>query len=364
MAMTDVMRANELDVDGEARLYRALRRFWHPVAYSSEVTDGPVRTVLLDEQLVVVRLGGAVRCFADLCAHRGTAISLGWVEDDQIRCAYHGWTYGPDGVCTAIPARFGSNIPRRARLQPHLVTERYGLIWVCLEDEPLYPIPECPAYDDPGQRVIAVPSYEWRCSAARRIENYVDFAHFAWVHDGVLGDREHPEVPEHDVIREQHWLRFGEEDLYRPHDSPDETEATARSRERGGLPYASGTLLADKAYRLYMPFTVLLDQRLPGDRHYLLYFSASPTGPKSTRCFTLMIRNYDMDPGSDHKFEEFNELVIGQDRPIVESQRPEELPVDLSDELHIRGVDRVSLEYRKWLTEFARSEAQREESGV
>jgi vanillate O-demethylase monooxygenase subunit len=284
------------------------------------------------------------------------------VEDDQIRCAYHGWTYGPDGVCTAIPARFGSNIPRRARLRPYLVEERYGLIWVCLEDNPVYPIPECTPFDAPGHRVIEVPAYEWRCSATRRIENYVDFAHFAWVHDGVLGDREHPEVPDHEVVREAYWLRFGEEDLYRPHESPDDG-GTARSKERGGLPYASGTVLADKGYRLYLPFTVQLDQRLPGDHHYVLYFSASPVGPKTTRCFTLMIRNYDLDPRSDHKFIDFNELVIGQDRPIVESQRPEELPVDLSDELHIRGVDRVSLEYRKWLTEFAR-ETPREQPGT
>jgi vanillate O-demethylase monooxygenase subunit len=48
---------------------------------------------------------------------------------------------------------------------------------------------------------------------------------------------------------------------------------------------------------------------------------------------------------------EFNALVIGQDLPIVSSQRPEELPYDLSAELHIKGVDRVSLEYRKWLVQ-------------
>jgi hypothetical protein len=37
--------------------------------------------------------------------------------------------------------------------------------------------------------------------------------------------------------------------------------------------------------------------------------------------------------------------------------------VDLSDELHIRGVDRVSLEYRKWLTEFARAAPPEESAG-
>jgi vanillate O-demethylase monooxygenase subunit len=41
---------------------------------------------------------------------------------------------------------------------------------------------------------------------------------------------------------------------------------------------------------------------------------------------------------------------------VVESQRPEELPIDLSEELHIKGVDRVSIDYRRWLGEIAAGE--------
>jgi phenylpropionate dioxygenase-like ring-hydroxylating dioxygenase large terminal subunit len=72
-----------------------------------------------------------------------------------------------------------------------------------------------------------------------------------------------------------------------------------------------------------------------------------------TRNFTFMGRDYQLDDveEGDRKMREFNALVIGQDLPVVSSQRPEELPYDLSAELHIRGVDRVSLEYRKWLVE-------------
>ena len=51
---------------------------------------------------------------------------------------------------------------------------------------------------------------------------------------------------------------------------------------------------------------------------------------------------------------DFNALVIGQDLRFVESQRPEELPVDLSAELQIAGVDRVAIEYRRWLREIAK----------
>jgi phenylpropionate dioxygenase-like ring-hydroxylating dioxygenase large terminal subunit len=344
--MSEMTIANELDVAGEARLYRAMRRFWHPVMYASELTDTPRRAVLLEEPVVLVRLAGQVRCFADLCVHRGTALSLGWVEGDELRCAYHGWTYGADGVCTRIPSRFGENIPRRARLKPYRVEEANGLIWVCLEDEPTYPIPEFPQFGDAGFRVIEVPSYDWDTSAARRIENYVDFAHFAWVHDGILGDREHPEVPDHDVWREGGELRFGYDDYVEPSDI-DKNEGLGSAED--------GTVVTQLRYRLSIPNTVLLEQSLPGGT-YVLFFSVSPVGPKRVRNFTLMARNYQLDnhAAGDRKMLEFNELVIGQDKPIVESQRPQELPFDLSAELHVRGVDRVSLEYRRWLVELAR----------
>jgi len=334
--------ANELDVAGEARLYRAMRHFWHPVAYASELTDSPMRVVLLEEPLVLVRLGGQVRCFADLCAHRGTALSLGWVEGDELRCAYHGWTYGPDGVCTRIPARFGSNIPRRARLRAHRVQEAYGVVWVCLDGDPVYPIPEFPEWGDESYRVVPIPAYEWRCSAARRLENFVDFAHFAWVHEGLLGDRAHPEVPEHDVWREGPELRFFQK-VVEPN--------RGATKEQLGL--VDELLEVENTYRLTMPHSIYLNRRFPGDNHYILTMSASPTGPKTTRSFSFIARNYAPDQ-DDQDFIDFEQLILDQDRPVVESQRPEELPVDLSAELHIRGVDQVSLEYRKWLVEIAK----------
>jgi phenylpropionate dioxygenase-like ring-hydroxylating dioxygenase large terminal subunit len=337
--------ANELDQAGEARLYRTLRHFWHPVAYASDVGDRPVPATLLDEQLVLVRLEGEVRCFRDLCVHRGTALSLGWIEDEQLRCAYHGWTYGPDGVCTQIPARFGSNIPSRAKLTRYLAEERNGLIYVCLED-PHFPAPEFPQWSDSSFRCIEVEAYDWPTSAARRIENYVDFSHFAWVHDGVLGDRNHPEVPEHDVWREDHALRFGYDDYVEPADI---------DKNEGLEPADDRTVNTQLRYHLFMPNTVLLEQGLPGGNTYVLFFSVCPVSTRVTRNFTFMGRNYQLDDveEGDRKMLEFNALVIGQDLPIVSSQRPEELPYDLSAELHIRGVDRVSLEYRKWLLELA-----------
>ena len=252
---------NELDAQGEARLYAALRHFWQPVMYAAELAERPVKVFLLGEQLVVVRLGGEVRCFPDVCVHRGTALSLGSVEGDQLRCAYHGWTYGADGACTSIPACHGAHVPRPARLSPYLVAEQGGLIWVCLATEPRPPLPEFPQLHDP--RVLPgrqepsptsgtpAPPAVWR--------DYVDFfGHFAWVHDGVLGTRgPSPRCTSTDVWREGGELQDASyTDFIEP----------AGSMKNDGLGDASSETSATELiptqirYRLFMPSTVLLDQ--------------------------------------------------------------------------------------------------------
>ncbi len=329
---------NPLDASGEIRLYETMRRFWHPVAYSSDLKTGPLKAVLLGEEIVLVRLAGGVRAFRDLCVHRGTPMSLGWVEDDQLRCAYHGWTYGADGVCTAIPARHGPVIPKRAKLQLYLAEESGGLIWVCLEPEPVFPIPELPEWNHPDYTVVQVPTYDWGCGAARRVENFVDFAHIAWVHDGSIGDRNRPEVPEHEPRRDGGELRWEATLIEPPNEKLDPALAI------------DGPVYSDNRWRLMMPFTVWFHQTMPGDKRWMVYIATQPIHRTMCRTFTFMARNYDHDVDPD-KYIRFQLEIAEQDRVVTESQKPEELPVDLSAELHIRGIDAISLEYRRWLVE-------------
>jgi len=339
MQVTDALD-NALDIAGEERLYRATRRFWHPVMYAADLGGRPHGVVLLDEALVLVRLAGQVRCFRDLCVHRGTALSLGFVEGDQLRCAYHGWPYGPDGVCTSVPARFGDNVPSRARLEVYMVEERYGLIWVCLEGDPDFPIPDFPEWEDPNYHVVTVPPYDWDCSAARRTENFIDLAHFPWLHEGILGTRDKPEVPTHEVHRGEHTLTM---------QVPIEEQGADKLNASDEQDQLIETLYD---FTLTMPYTVYFNQTLPQERHFAIYMAASPIGRKVTRCFTYNARNYRMDDPDEDYITLQNE-ILEQDRPVVESQRPEELPVDLTAELHIRGADLYSLEYRRWLIEVA-----------
>jgi phenylpropionate dioxygenase-like ring-hydroxylating dioxygenase large terminal subunit len=61
----------------------------------------------------------------------------------------------------------------------------------------------------------------------------------------------------------------------------------------------------------------------------------------------IMALNY-ASQTSDEQLRSFQDVVSRQDIPIVESQRPELLPLDLQAELHLRS-DRTAVAYRQWL---------------
>jgi vanillate O-demethylase monooxygenase subunit len=107
---------------------------------------------------------------------------------------------------------------------------------------------------------------------------------------------------------------------------------------------------------LHLPLSVTLDQRLPGGHHFVLFVACAPLSARRCRSFTWNARTYRLEPEADAELAAFQALILDQDRPIAESQRPEELPVDLSAELHIAGPDKASIAYRRRLAELAAAE--------
>ena len=113
---------------------------------------------------------------------------LGCVAGDEIVCPYHGWRYAADGRCTAIPQpEDPTRVPARARVTAYRCRERYGLIWVALE-EPRWPFPDLPDLEAPGWKTVPCGPFAWNAEASRQIENFTDLGHFPWVHPGLLGD--------------------------------------------------------------------------------------------------------------------------------------------------------------------------------
>lgn len=316
------------------------RRSWHPVAVATEVGDAPVRATLLGEPLVLLRsASGGVSVFADLCVHRGAAIGLGFRDGDCVRCPFHGWGYDPaTGACVDVPSQRGRPIPERARLLRHRAVEHLGLVWVALED-PVVDLPQFPMFGDERFRTVVCPPYDWACHASRRVENFLDFAHFAWVHPGTLGDRDFPEVPAHEV-----WTDGDVLAVRQPRPEPRNDVKTA-GLDESTEHTDDGRVLTMMHYRGFAPFAAYLHQVLPGGREYAVMLIASPIDARTTRTFWHIARTYDLD-APDARFVQFQVDVVAQDRAIVESQRPEQIPAAITSELHVHD-DKVSLAWRR-----------------
>src|SRR5438552_4241412 len=78
---------------------RYLRRYWQPVYAAGELPTGSARPLqVMNERFTLYRgESGLPQLVAFRCAHRGTQLSTGWVEGDDLRCLYHGWKYDSSG---------------------------------------------------------------------------------------------------------------------------------------------------------------------------------------------------------------------------------------------------------------------------
>jgi hypothetical protein len=100
------------------------------------------------------------------------------------------------------------------------------------------------------------------------------------------------------------------------------------------------------SYRIYRPFTAEF-VKVAGAQRIVQRLIATPITRTLTLGWMLRVMNFGLDVPAE-KFLEFEDLLANQDIPIVESQRPENLPLDLQAELHLRS-DRTAIAYRQWL---------------
>jgi 5,5'-dehydrodivanillate O-demethylase len=160
---------------------RFMRRFWHPVYVAADLQPGravPIR--LLSEDFTLYRgQGGTPHAVAFRCAHRGEQLSTGWVEDDCIRCFYHGWKYDASGQCVEQPAEDAS-FAAKVRIGAYPTREYMGLIFVYFGDgEP----PEFPRYPQlESEGIGEAHSYVRECNYFNSIENNLDEVHIAFAH--------------------------------------------------------------------------------------------------------------------------------------------------------------------------------------
>ena len=305
---------------------------WHAVARSCDVGDQQVAGArLLGEDLVVWRQNGTVMAWKDLCVHRGTRLSLGQVTGLGLECAYHGWTYDQAGSCVHIPSRPQQHPPSRACATVYGATEAHGLIWASL-GRPSNSPPQYDEWDDPAYRHVLGGPYPIRAAAPRVIENFLDASHFPFVHEGILGDRDHAELGDYAVETGPDGITALDINTWTPN------------------PDGSGEAkMAQWLYRVLRPLTAYIALSVPGGgpERYTMYFAVTPVDEHNSVGWMWNSMNYNHDL-SDEEFGAYIDEIVLQDIPIVESQRPELLPLELQAELHVRA-DKTAVAYRRWL---------------
>jgi len=177
-----------------------LRNCWHAVASEIEVTNGVIGRRLLGENLVLYRdAAGDIVAAPDRCPHREAPLSAGTVENGELVCCYHGWSFGAAGKCVSIPSADPKfPIPKNSHLPCYQAQLRYGLVWVCLGN-PVMDIPEIEQDTDSTFRRINNPVDTWTVSSTRMTDNFLDIAHFPWVHSGTFGNSQRTLVEKIDL---------------------------------------------------------------------------------------------------------------------------------------------------------------------
>ena len=211
--------------------------------------------------------------------------------------------------------------------------ERFGHLWTSLgqPDHDLFVIPEA---NTPGRHLVDVGSVKVKCSPLRAVENFLDIAHFPFIHTDILGAEPHTEVDRYKVeIRE----------------GVDEVWATkVKFFQPQAAKSAEGGIITEYMYRVPAPTCAVL-------------YKTCPPRPKEWDIITLFVQPlteewcevwpwmalYD-DDSTMAEMVSFQQLIFMQDRSILENQIPLKLPLDPGMETPTQA-DMTSVAYRRWL---------------
>lgn len=266
----------------------AVRDMWHVVASTEDVTVAPVATTLFDLQIRLQRTANGIDV----------------------------WHDGPE----------------RRQLP---VLERYGFVWTSFGSPTadLFPIPE---YAEPDRFNVCAGTIGVHTSAPRAIENFLDMGHFPYVHTGILGEEPHTEVKEYDVEISA---------------ERDEILATrCRFYQPKAALSAEGGLDVEYVYRVPHPYCSVLYKSCPADETRLdvIAIFCQPVSEESIRAHLLLSMIDDVNTLASMR--RFQQMIFGQDKPILENQYPKRLPLDPRAETPIRA-DKSAIAYRRWLSQ-------------
>ncbi len=210
---------------------------------------------------------------------------------------------------------------------------KFDHVWTTVGDRPR-PLFDIPEGNEPGRRLVPCGMVRVKCSPLRAVENFLDIAHFPFVHTDVLGAEPYTEVEPYKIeIREQN----------------DEVWATkVKFFQPLAAKSAAGGITTDYEYRVPAPTTAVLYKTCPPkpEAQDVITIFVQPRSETECDVWPWMALYDDDTPYAD--LVQFQQMIFLQDRSILENQRPIKLPLDPRMEIPTRS-DLTSVAYRRWL---------------
>ena len=210
---------------------------------------------------------------------------------------------------------------------------RYGYVFTSPGD-PARDVVHFPESGEADRLRVSGSSVGVHVSGLRVVENFLDLGHFPFVHTNYLGVEPYTEVEPYKVtVTEDNEILVTECRFFQPHSSP--------SAETGGM--------IDYEYRVCRPYTVCLHKANPIEPARMDFITLFLQPVSEERCVAHPYLSYLSHEIDAVTLRSFQQMIFGQDRPILENQIPKRLPLDPRAEIPVRS-DAASLAYRRWLT--------------
>ncbi|MCL4150064.1 UNVERIFIED_CONTAM: hypothetical protein GTU68_014605 [Idotea baltica] len=237
------------------------------------------------------------------------------------------------GTCITLSGNNNSGIDIHCNGKALAVQQHCDHVWTSLSDSP-YPLFAIPEAWEKGRRFVPCGVVRVSCSPLRAVENFLDIAHFPFVHTGVLGAEPHTEVYKYDVQIDE---------------KEDEVFATnIKFYQPQASKSAEGGIETEYIYRVPSPMNAILYKTCPPkpDAMDVIAIFVQPVDEETCDVWPWMAL-YD-DTSTMAELIQFQQLIFVQDRSILENQMPRKLPIDPGHEIPTKA-DLTSIAYRRWL---------------
>lgn len=172
-----------------------LKNYWYVACRPEDVVDRPFARIILEQPMVFFRdAQGQVTAVEDFCPHRGAPLSLGFVDNGELVCGYHGLRLAADGSVASMPKQRVHSFPCNRRFP---ILERFGFVWVWPGDSDAADPDALPAFEwatQPGW-TYGGGLYHVRADYRLMIDNLMDLTHETYVHASSIGQPEIDEQP-------------------------------------------------------------------------------------------------------------------------------------------------------------------------